>query len=78
MIASVAIEDLLELAWVSLAATIALSLAASTCVLGFTRAQELRRAGQSGTAGAYAALGLAGVLAIAAGIVAGLAIIISR
>ena len=78
MIASVAIGDLVELAWVSLAATIALSLAASVCVLGVTRANELRRAGQGGAASAYAALGLAGAVAVAAGIVAALAIIISR
>ena len=62
VIAAVAIGDLVELVWVSLAATIVLSLAASLCVLGLTRSNELRRARQGGAAAAYAALGLAGAL----------------
>ena len=68
MIGAVAIGDLVELVWVSLAATILLSLA---------RSNELRRARQGGAAAAYAALGLAGALAVAGGIVAGLAIIVT-
>jgi hypothetical protein len=77
VIGAVAIGDLVELVWVSLAATILLSLAASLCVLGLTRSNELRRARQGGAAAAYAALGLAGALAVAGGIVAGLAIIVT-
>jgi len=77
MIASVAVEDLLELAWVSLLATILLSVAASLCVLGVTRASEARRAGQGGAATGYAALGVAGGLAVVGGVVGALAIIVS-
>jgi hypothetical protein len=77
VIGSVAIGDLLELAWVSLLATILLSAAASTCVLGVTRASELRRAGHAGLATRYAALALAGALVVAAGVVGALAVIIS-
>ena len=74
MIGTVAITELLELAWVSLIATILLSIAASTCVLGVTRASELRRAGHPGLATRYAALALAGALAIAGGGVIGAAL----
>jgi hypothetical protein len=77
MIGGVAITKLLELAWVSLLATILLSIAASTCVLGVTRASELRRAGHPGLATRYAALALAGAVAVAAGVVGALAVIIS-
>jgi hypothetical protein len=77
MIAGVAITELLELAWVALLATILLSIAASTCVLGVTRASELRRAGHPGLATRYAALALAGAVAVAAGVVGALAVIIS-
>ena len=77
MIASVAVEALLELAWVSLLATILLSIAASACVLGVTRASELRRAGEGGAATGYAALALVGGLAVAAGVVGALAVIIT-
>ena len=76
MIAAVAVEDLLELAWVSLGATILLSLAASLCVLGVTRANELRRSGNGAAASAYAALFVVSALVIAAGIGGALAIII--
>jgi hypothetical protein len=75
--AAVAIGDLVELVWVSLGATILLSLAASLCVLGLTRANELRRGGRGRAAATYAALGLAGGTAVVAGIAAGLAIIVS-
>jgi hypothetical protein len=77
MIASVAVTDLLELAWVSLVATILLSIAASVCVLGLTRASELRRSGNGAAATGYAALGVAGALAVAGGVVGALAVIIT-
>jgi hypothetical protein len=77
MIASVAIGDLVELAWVSLTATILLSFAASVSVLGVTRASELRRGGEGGAATGYAALGLAGALAVVGGAVAAIAVIVS-
>ena len=76
MIASVAVQDLLELAGVSLAATIGLSLAAAVCVLGVTRATELRRAATAGRGG-YAALALAGALVVAGACVAGSAMIVT-
>jgi hypothetical protein len=76
MIASVALNDLLELAWVALAATVILSVAASVCVLGVTRASELRRAGHGGQATGYAALGVAGAVGVVAGAAGALAIII--
>jgi hypothetical protein len=50
------IGDLLELVWVSLAATVLLSLAAAACVLGVTRAGELRRAGEGAAALRHVAL----------------------
>jgi hypothetical protein len=77
MIASVSLVDLLELAWVSLLATILLSVAASTCVLGVTRASELRRAGHGAAATRYAALGALGALVVAAGVVGALVVIVS-
>ena len=77
MIASVAVQDLLELAGVSLAATIGLSLAAAVCVLGVTRATEVRRSGHAVAAGGYAALALAGVVAVAAGCVFALVVIVN-
>jgi hypothetical protein len=77
MIATVAIDALLELVWVSLAATIGLSVAASVCVLGVTRAGELRRAGDGGAAARYAALALAGAVTVAAGVVGALVVIVS-
>jgi hypothetical protein len=77
VIASVALSDLVELVWVSIVATIVLSVSASLCVLGVTRAGELRRAGHSGSATAYLALGIAGAVAVAAGVAGALAVIIS-
>ena len=77
MIASVAVQDLLELAGVALVATILLSLSAAVCVLGVTRATELRRSGHSTAAGGYAALALSGVLLIAAGVVFAIFIIVN-
>ena len=77
MIASVAVQELLELAGVSLAATIGLSLAAAVCVLGVTRATELRRSGNTVAAGGYAALALFGVLVVAAGCVFALVVIVN-
>ena len=77
MSASVALSDLVELVWVSLVATIALSIASSLCVLGVTRAGELRRAGQSGAATGYLALGIAGATAVAAGVIGALLVIIT-
>lgn len=77
MIAAVALDALVELAWVSLLATIVLSVAASLCVLGLTRAGELRRAGQGGAATAYAALGIAGAAAVVASVAGALALIIT-
>jgi len=77
MIIAVALADLVELVWVALLATILLSVAASLCVLGLTRANELRRSGNGAATTAYAALGVAGGVAVAAGVIAALAIIIS-
>ena len=77
MIAGVAVNDLLELAWVSLAATIGLSVAASVCVLGVTRAGELRRVGSDGAAAGYLALGLSGALLVLAGAVFAVLIIVN-
>jgi hypothetical protein len=77
VIASVAVSDLVELVWVSLVATIVLSVAVSLCVLGVTRAGELRRSGESGAATAYLALGIGGAGAVAAGVVGALLVIIT-
>jgi hypothetical protein len=77
MIIAVAVADLVELVWVALVVTIALSVAASLCVFGITRAHELRRNGSTAATGAYAALGITGGAVIVAGIAAGLAVIIT-
>jgi hypothetical protein len=71
------IGDLAELIGVSLAATVLLSLAAAACVLGVTRAGELRRAGKGAAATRHAALGAAGGAAVAAGIIGALVVIIA-
>ena len=77
MIAAVALDALLELVWVSILATVVLSVAASLCVLGVTRAGELRRAGDGSAAARYGALALLGALTIAAGVVGAIAVIVS-
>jgi hypothetical protein len=77
MIAGVAIQELLELSGVSLLATIGLSLAGAVCVLGVTRASELRRTGHTVAAGGYAALATGGVLAVTAGVVFALITIVN-
>ena len=71
------IGDLAELVGVSLAATVLLSLATAACVIGLTRAGELRRAGRSAAATRHAALGFAGAAAVATGIVGALVVIIA-
>jgi hypothetical protein len=78
VIASVAIGQLAELAWVALAASVVLSAAYATCVLGLTRMSECRRAGRGGEATAYAALGIAGAAVVAAGVAGALWVIISK
>ncbi len=77
MIAAVAVQDLLELAGVSLLATIGLSLAGAMCVLGVTRATELRRSGHAVAASGYAAVALTGALAVTAGVVFALVVIVN-
>jgi hypothetical protein len=77
MIIAVALADLVELVWVALVVTIVLSASASLCVLGVTRAQELRRSGNGAATSAYAALGIACAAVVVTGIAAGLAVIIS-
>ena len=77
MIAGVAVQELLELSGVSLLATIGLSLAGAVCVLGVTRASELRRSGHGVAAGGYAALALTGALAVTAGVVFALVTIVN-
>ncbi len=77
MIAAVAVGDLAQLVWVSLVATIGLSIAGAVCVLGVTRAGELRRDGHAAAASAFAALGLVGGLAIAAGVIFALTVIVN-
>jgi hypothetical protein len=71
------IGDLLELVWISLAATVLLSTAASVCVLGVTRGGELRRAGDGAGAMRWLALGVLGGLVVAASAVGAVVIIVS-
>jgi hypothetical protein len=71
-----AVEDLLELAWVAPLAVVVVAGSFSLCLLGATRATDLRRAGRGGVATAYAALGVLAGAVFAAAVVAGLAIIV--
>ena len=77
MIASVDVSGLVELAWVAPLAVLAVSISYSLCVLGATRASDMRRAGNGGAATAYGALGILAGLAFAAEIVAGVAVIVN-
>jgi hypothetical protein len=77
MIAAVALDALVELVWVAIVATIVLSASTSVCVLGVTRAGELRKAGDGAGAVRYMALAGAGALTVAAGVVFALVVIIS-
>ena len=77
MIASVDVSGLIELAWVAPLAVLAVSISYSLVVVGATRASDYRRAGQRGTATAYAALGIVAALAFAAEVVAGIAVIVN-
>ena len=77
MIASVDVSGLVELAWVAPLAVLAVSISYSLCVLGVTRASDARRAGDGGSATAYAALGIFAGLAFTAEVVAGVAVIVN-
>jgi len=77
VIASVDVSALLELAWVAPLAVLAVSISYSLIVVGAVKASDHRRAGNSGTATAYGALGVLAALAFAAEVVAGVAVIVN-
>jgi hypothetical protein len=77
VIASVDVSGLVELAWVAPLAVPSVSITYSLCVLGATRASDMRRAGNGAAATAYGALGVVAGLAFAAAVIAGVAVIVN-
>jgi len=68
----------LEVIWVSLLAGIGVTAIFSVGVLGASRAVEARRAGQGGSAGAYAVLTLIAFVVVAAAMVFGIVVMTQK
>lgn len=67
-----------ELLWVAPVATLAVTLSFSLLVVGVSRANDLRRAGFSGSSARYALLALVAGLAFAAIVIEGVRIIVVK
>ena len=72
-----AYTELLELVWVAPLAVIAVAVSFSVALLGATRSNELRRAGEGGRATAFGVLGVVAGLAFAAIVVVGVSVIVA-
>jgi hypothetical protein len=77
MLSAVEIGGLLELIWVAPLAAVGVTATFSACVLGATRSSDARRAGASGTSAAWMALAIVAGLAVLAGTVFGIGIIVA-
>ena len=78
MLASVDWDALLEVVWTSMAAGIALVVAASLGILGVTRAATHRREGRGAHATAFAGLAVIAALACTVGVVAAVTVMLSK
>ena len=76
--AEVEVGKLVEVMWVSLLAGVGISVVFSLVVYSGARAGELRRAGHSGTASAFAVLSVLALLAFLAGVIVGVAILLNK
>jgi Na+/H+-dicarboxylate symporter len=70
--------QLFELVWASAVAGIAVAIVFATLIVGATRASDCRRSGRDGAATAYVALAAVSALALAAGVVFGISVIVSK
>jgi hypothetical protein len=77
MLSAVEIGGLLELIWVAPLAAVGVTATFSACVLGATRSSDARRAGASGISAAWMALAIVAGLAVLAGTVFGIGIIVA-
>lgn len=76
MIASIVdTGDLLEVIWVSLAAGIGVTAVYGLAIVGATRAIELGRAGRSGEAALFGALGVVAMAAVVGAVVLGIVVL---
>ena len=69
---------LLQVVWVSLVAGVGISVLYSLVILGSARAGEARRAGQGGTAAAWATLAVVALLLFAGGVALGVQTMITK
>ena len=78
LVAGVALGDLVQVAWVSLGAGVAVAVLYSLVVLGAARAMEARRNGANGAATLNAALAVAAFALFAAAVVLGVQIMLTK
>jgi hypothetical protein len=78
MLAAVDFGKLFELVWAAVVVGLVTSTLFATCIVGATRATDLRREGRRAAAGAALALSGVAALACVAGIAFGLTIIVSK
>ena len=71
-------DNLLEVVWVSVLASVAVTLAFSLAILGATRAVDLRRDGHHALATAFVAIMILGLAATAASTVFGIVVMTSK
>lgn len=69
---------LLQVVWVSVAAGLGVTVAASLAIFGTTRALDARREGQAMPAAMFSVIGLAGVLLLAAGVTLGVIVMTQK
>jgi len=78
VIAAIDVGLLFELVWAAALAGVAVAACFSLVILGSSRAGELRREGRGGAAVAYGALGVFGAVAVAALVVFGISVIVTK
>jgi hypothetical protein len=78
MLGVVALGQIVEVIWVSIAAGVGITAAYSFVVLGIARSAEARRAGNRGAAAGYGALAALSLIVFAAGVVLGVRIMLSK
>jgi uncharacterized membrane protein len=78
MTATIDTGQLFELVWAAAVAGIAVAIVFALIILGTTRSDDLRRAGRDGAAGAYLVLAGAAALAMTAGVVFGISVVVTR
>jgi hypothetical protein len=74
----VEVANLLEVIWASLIAGVGFVTAGSLAIYGAARANTARRDGHAAEATLYGAIGIAGALLCAAGVVLGVSVMLSK